>query len=318
MRAAGKSRRATTSEKMVEIHRKIDIVGEESLQRFKTNSTTNCSFSKPIFDYKNLLVNYLPPDMNSTVLRSLFAPHGTVVYSKVVVDHATGISKGYGFVTFKCAKDGIKAQEVLDQYEIGTKTLKVSFSRQQQCGENTKRKTNLYLTNLDPRMQTDDLERHFKTCGYVVQCKVLKNAHGISKQIGFVRYDTAESAQRAIDRFDGRQLEGTDRRIKIEVAGPPRANLDRNASDSSGPAPVNSGSLACYVTGFHVSLPKKVLRKVFVRVGRKKVKSIRIVRRRKSPYAFVNFFNIEDAAEAAYKLNHIKLGNRVLAVRLQP
>merc|ERR1719233_1834709 len=331
----------TKSEERVEM-KKVDVVEEESSKCSKPSSTTSSSSktsleqskplsttssewssSQPIFDYKNLLVNYLPPSMDSTHLRSLFAPYGTIVSSKVVVNHKSGLSKGYGFVEFESAKDGIKAQKALDRHEIRQKTLKVSFSRQMR-GKKANHKTNLYLSNLDPRMETDDLQRYFKICGYVVQCTVLKNAAGVSKQIGFVRYNDAESARRAIDMFDGQQLEGTDRRIKIRIAGTPRAsqNCDAFHSSSSMSSPksqlcMNSSSSACYVSGFRSSLPEKVLRKVFEPVGGRKVKNIRIIRRQRSPFAFINFFNKEDAADAAYECNNIKLGNRVLTVRLQ-
>jgi len=262
--------------------------------------------------------------MDSTLLRSLFAPYGTIVSCKVVVNNKSGFSKGYGFVKFESDEDGINAQKALNRHEIGQKKLKVSFSRQMRSGKRANHKTNLYLSNLDPRMETDDLERYFKICGYVVQCTVLKNAEGVSRQIGFVRYDEAESARRAIDMFDGHQFEGTDRRIKIRIAetSRPSQNCDAFHVDSPIPLPksslrVKSGRSSCYVTGFHSSLSKKVLRRAFEPIGGRKVKSVRINRRKKSPYAFINFFNREAAAEAAYEFNNIKIGNRVLTVRLQ-
>jgi len=292
------------------------------LPRPSTTRNSKWSFTEPVFDYRNLLVNYLPPDMDSTVLRSLFAPYGTIVSSKVVVNHKSGLSKGYGFVRFESAEGGRKAQKALNRHNIGRKMLKVSFSREVRSGEKSNHKTNLYLSNLDPRMETDDLQRHFQICGYVVQCRVLKNAQGISKQIGFVRYNEAGSAQRAIDMFDGQKLEGTDRRIKIRIAGTPRLSPKCDAYRSGFlfpklPVLVNSGSSTCYVTGFHSSLSEKVLKKVFEPTGGRKVKSIRIIRRQKSPYAFINFFKSEDAADAAYAYNNTNLGNRVLTVRVQ-
>jgi len=282
------------------------------------------SYTQPIFDYKNLLVNYLPPDMDSKVLRSLFVPYGTIVSCKVVVNHKSGLSKGYGFVKFKSAEDGIKAQKALDRLQIGRKTLKVSFSRQERRKERTKQKNNLYLSNLDPRMESGDLERHLKICEYVVQCRVLKSAQGVSKQIGFVRFNDAKSARRAINMFDGQQLEGTDRPIKIRIAGTPRASRKCDAFHSgssntlpNSSVPVHSDSSVCYVKGFHWSLSENVLRKIFEPDGGRIVKSIRIIRRKKSPYAFINFFNCEDAADAAYECNNTNLGKRVITVRLQ-
>jgi len=306
---------------------RFEIVEDERSEISKPSTIkSDQATSEPIFDHKNLIVNYLPPDMDSIMLRDLFAPHGTIVSCKVIVDHASGLSKGFGFVKFQNAAEGIKAQGSLHQHQIGRKTLKVSFSRRPQSGERTKHHTNLYFSNLDPQLKDEELEKQFKTCGYVVQCKILKNKQGKSKQIGFVRFDNAESAQRAIDRFDGTRLEGTDRPIKIRIAGTPRAPPGREAlathsfasvSPPHSPPRVYSTSSACYVAGFDVSVSEKVLRRIFEPSGGRKVKSVRIIRRQNGPYAFINFFNCEDAAEAARTLNNYNLGGSTLTVRLQ-
>jgi len=307
---------------------RLEMIEEEpsELSKSSSRSKSDQSSTDSVFDYTNLLVNYLPSYMDSTELRSLFEPHGTIVSSKVVVDHASRISRGYGFVRFKSIEDGINAQKALHKFQIGRKTLKVSFARRREGGWKSKHNTNLYLSNLDPLLTPEDLEKHFRTCGYVVYCKVLKNENGVSKQIGFVRYDHAESAQRAIDRFDGQQLEGTDRPIKIRIAGRPRlpavyaafgvATIGSKSLTNSPPL-VNLNSSACYVSGFHVSLSEKRLRMIFEPSGGRRVKSIRIIRRQNAPYAFVNFFNREDAAAAADTLNNTKLAGRTLTVKLQ-
>jgi len=319
----------TRDEARLETPKQLEIVEEEEISEMSKTPPTiksDLSSSEPVFEHNNLLVNYLPPDMDSSMLRSLFAPYGKILSCKVVVDHASGLSKGYGFVKFQSASEGIKAQSALHQYQIGRKTLKVSFSRQPLSGKETKHQTNLYLSNLDPRTKEEDLEKQFQTCGYVVQCKVLKNSKGISKQIGFVRFDNSDSARRAIERFDGQQLEGTDRPIKIRIAGTPRVTRGResaafHAFDFSSASPSSPSHIhpttACYVSGFDVSLSKRVLRKVFEPSGERKVKSIRIIRRQHGPYAFINFLNYEDAAEAARTLNNTPLGNYTLTVRLQ-
>jgi len=305
------------------------LVGDVQSERVNTPSKISdqeCSIvtGEPDFDHKNLIVNYLPPDMDSTMLRNLFSPYGTIVRCNVITDHITKLSKGYGFVKFHSVSEGIKAKNALHQFQIGRKTLKVSFSRQPHSGENTKQHTNLFLSNLDPKMTQEDLERHFKTCGYVVQCKVLKDTLGVSKQIGFVRFNNSESAQRAIDSFDGKQLEGSDRPIKIRIASSPRLPPERESpashfSSSSSQSHPRSHitSTACYVAGFDVSVSEKALRKVFEPSGFRRVKSVRIIRRHKGPYAFVNFFNSKYAVEASNSLNNTSLGGAVLTVRLQ-
>jgi len=316
-------------EARLETPKKLEAVLEEISEMSKTPPTikSDLSATEPVFEHNNLLVNYLPSNMDSSTLRALFSPHGKIVSCKVVVDHTSGLSKGYGFVRFQNASEGIKAQRALHQKQIGRKTLKVSFSRQPLSGKETKHQTNLYLSNLDPQTKQEDLEKHFQTCGYIVQCKILKNTKGISKQIGFVRFDNSDSARQAIERFDGKHLEGTDRPIKIRIAGTPRVIRGRESTTSPGfdfpsasptsPIHVNPTCTACYVSGFHVSLSKRVLRKFFEQSGERKVKSIRIIRRQHGPYAFINFLNCKDAAEAAHTLNNKSLGKCTLTVRLQ-
>jgi len=312
-----------------ETPKRLECIDEEISEMSKTftNSKADLMPSEPVFDYNNLLVNYLPPNMDSSMLLSLFSPYGKILSCKVVVDHPSGLSKGYGFVKFETPVDGVAAQRALDKFQIGRKKLKVSFSRKPTRGKESKHQTNLYLSNLDPKMEPADLERHFKACGYVVQCKILKNEQGVSKQIGFVRFDNSESAKRAIDLFDGQQLEGTDRTINIRIAGTPRVTRGRESKltqtfDFSGGCPKSHPywkptRTACYVTGFDVTLPKRVLREVFEASGCRKVRNIRVIRRQLAPYAFVNFFNNEDAAEAARTLNNFDLGNCTLTVRIQ-
>jgi len=309
-----------------ETHQRLEYVDEEIAEMSKTQANINSDLlpSEPIFDYNNLLVNYLPPNMDSSMLRTLFSPYGQILSCKVVVDHPSGLSKGYGFVKFETPVDGIGAQRAMDKYQIGRKKLKVSFSRKHVRGNENKHQTNLYLSNLDPKMEPADLEKHFKACGYVVQCKILKNEQGVSKQIGFVRFDNSESAKRAIERFDGQQLEGTDRSINIRIAGTPRVTRGRESKltqnfDFSGKSPPywKSTRTACYVSGFDVTLPKRVLREVFEARGCRKVRNVRVIRRQHAPYAFVNFFNNEDAAQAASTLNNYDLGNCTLTVRIQ-
>jgi len=296
----------------------VNLSRPDTMSSFDVES--QMSAEKPIFDYTNLIINYLPPEMNSSMLQDLFSNYGTIVSCKVVVDHPTGISKGYGFVKFGTEMEGRAAQKALHQHRIGKKTLKVSFSRKPQHGGKTKNNTNLYVSNLDPKLDSEDLERHFRTCGYVVQCKVLKNSTGVSKQQAFVRFSNREGARRAIKRFDGKQLAGAEMPMNVRIAGQLSSSVNADFCAWTKPRTqtrVNATSSACYVSGFDVHVKKKDLRRVFAPWGNGKVKSIRVIRRQCRPYAFVNFYDSKDAAEAANTLNNTEVGEFTLTVRLK-
>jgi len=167
----------------------------------KLNLESHSSSREPLFDYSNLLVNYLPPEMNSSMLHGLFSKYGTIVSCKVVIDYPSGFSKGYGFVKFGTDIEGKAARKALNKHQIGKKTLKVSFSRLPQRGKKAEYSPNLYVTNLDPKVDSEDLANLLRACGYVVQCKVLRNSKGDSKQAAFVRFANLVSARLAITRF---------------------------------------------------------------------------------------------------------------------
>jgi len=177
--------------------------------------------------------------LDSANLRQLFERFGSITNCKVVVDHETGISKGYGFVKFQTRAQAEKAIEELNRYQIGSKTLKVSYARRtlkqkDRDGRSGKvQHTNLYIANLDKNIDSSDLQKHFSSCGYIVQCRVLKNERGVTRRIGFVRYDTHENALRAIKKYNGKKMYGTNCVIQVRFANSPRAPPNQTQSQTS-------------------------------------------------------------------------------------
>jgi len=77
----------------------------------------------------------------------------------------------------------------------------------------------LYVGNL-PYSATDaSLNEMFATCGEVVSVKVITDAEtGRSKGFGFIEMATTDGAQKAIEQFDNKEVEG--RNIKVSEAKP--------------------------------------------------------------------------------------------------
>jgi len=346
----------------------------------------------PVFDFTNLIINYLPPEMDSSVLQQLFSSWGEILTCKVVMDHKTGLSKGYGFVKFKTKEQATLATEKMDQYKIGGKTLKVACARKTERGKQENKQTNLYIANLDKNVETSDIWRVFSKCGYVVQCRVLKDVRGVTRRIGFVRFDSNESALRAIKQYDGKKMEGTKSVIQVRFANVPKAppssaetppiqvsspardttqfisqlisqgdslhspipfesnsqneffgsntrdvvvpssaeqhfpipheegfekSRGNDESTSDYPAQETSSSATCYVSGINARTEEAELVRKFDPEGLSRIKSVRIIRRRAGPYAFVNFFHIEDAIKAVKTLNQTQMGSYTLTVRLK-
>lgn len=62
-------------------------------------------------DPKKIFVGSLPWAITSDSLRDLFAEYGEIVDAVVIVDRATGRSKGFGFVTFATEESAQRSLE---------------------------------------------------------------------------------------------------------------------------------------------------------------------------------------------------------------
>ena len=142
----------------------------------------------------NLIVNYLPQHLTDKEFHELFSKAGNLIASKIVRDKATGYSYGFGFVDYETEQDAGNAIDLLNGYQLQHKHIKVSYSR---VGDNVKG-ANLYLRNLPKDITEADIERVFSPYGTIIQIRVLTNAQGIPKGIGFVLFSSREQAEAAM------------------------------------------------------------------------------------------------------------------------
>lgn len=71
----------------------------------------------------------LPFRMTDEELHQLFAQVGPVVSAKIIIDRATGRSKGFGFVEMENESDVAKAIEQLNGSEVDGRTIVVNEAR---------------------------------------------------------------------------------------------------------------------------------------------------------------------------------------------
>jgi RNA recognition motif-containing protein len=67
----------------------------------------------------------------------------------------------------------------------------------------------LYVSNLNPDITGEDLKDVFRLAGRVLSARIARSAKDKTRLAGYVEMDTPEAAQRAIEQFDGGQLDGT-------------------------------------------------------------------------------------------------------------
>jgi len=157
---------------------------------------------------------------------ALFSSIGEVESCKLIRDKVTGQSLGYGFVNYHRPEDAAKAIQTLNGLRLQNKTIKVSYARP---SSEAIKGANLYVSGLPKHMsQPADLERLFASCGNIITSRILcDNVTGLSKGVGFIRFDQRVEAERAIQ-LNGTVPEGATEPITVKFANNPSNNAKLN------------------------------------------------------------------------------------------
>ncbi len=65
-------------------------------------------------------------------LRSAFESFGSLAEAVVVMDRATGLSRGFGFVTFEDMESAEKAQEAMNGASLSGRNIRVDFAKERE------------------------------------------------------------------------------------------------------------------------------------------------------------------------------------------
>ncbi len=89
---------------------------------------------------------------------------------------------------------------------------------------------NIFVSNLNFKVKSEDLKTLFSTYGEVVSSKVITDKFsGKSRGFGFVEMKNDDDGQKAIDDLNQKEFEG--RNISVSVAKPRTENPNRNSGD---------------------------------------------------------------------------------------
>lgn len=78
---------------------------------------------------KKLYVGNLAYSTNNSDLESMFSEYGAVDSAQIIMDRATGRSKGFGFVEMASDDEAQAAIDALDGQEIGGRQIKVNVAK---------------------------------------------------------------------------------------------------------------------------------------------------------------------------------------------
>ncbi|XP_072903500.1 RNA-binding motif, single-stranded-interacting protein 1-like isoform X2 [Hemitrygon akajei] len=163
-----------------------------------TNSNNNSSSSNNAgweqLSKTNLYIRGLPPGTTDQDLVKLCQPYGKIVSTKAILDKTTNKCKGYGFVDFDSPAAAQKA----------VAALKGNGVQAQMAKQQEQDPTNLYISNLPPSMDEQELENMLKPYGQVISTRILRDSNGTSRGVGFARMESTEKCEAVIAHFNGK------------------------------------------------------------------------------------------------------------------
>uniref|UniRef100_A0A8C8DUV2 RNA binding motif, single stranded interacting protein 2a n=1 Tax=Oryzias sinensis TaxID=183150 RepID=A0A8C8DUV2_9TELE len=104
------------------------------------------------------------------------------------------IRECYGFVDFDSPAAAQKA----------VTALKSSGVQAQMAKQQEQDPTNLYISNLPVSMDEQELESMLKPFGQVISTRILRDANGTSRGVGFARMESTEKCEAIIQHFNGK------------------------------------------------------------------------------------------------------------------
>jgi len=128
--------------------------------------------------HHHLFVGDLAADVTEAMLYNAFCNVGQCADARIMWDHNTGRSKGYGFVSFRCRADADAALVGMQGCMIGSRRVRVGWAQHKEEGvsdagaldfdsvdRGDPANTNVYVSNVAPETSEADLHLHFSHFG---------------------------------------------------------------------------------------------------------------------------------------------------------
>ncbi|VAH54629.1 unnamed protein product [Triticum turgidum subsp. durum] len=180
--------------------------------------------------------------------------------------------------------------------------------------------TNLYVGNLPTSVTSHKLIELFLPFGRIVRSKVADDRFtGVSQGYGFVKYAEPRSATAAIERMNGRLVDG--KTLEVRVAGPPTSvshPSKQSVSETCSLPSKEIDSSSLYVSHLPLSMDTLKLLNHFRPFG--KVTEIKVPKDHTTGlskgYGHVKYADSRDAAQAIIHLNGVLVEGKRIEVRL--
>ena len=186
-------------------------------QRIKASWALQKDKDDEFGSHHHVFVGDLSSEVTDAVLMAAFAHFEGSSDARVMWDHGSGRSKGYGFVSFVTKELAERAIEEMNGAYIGSRIVRCGWARHKtdaqaqadpdRLNQTDPTNTNIYIGNLPGDLSYDEAKAEFSKYGVIAEIKLHRKGN-----YGFVRYRLHEEAVDAIiglnsgQSFGGRKL----------------------------------------------------------------------------------------------------------------
>ncbi|KAK1423820.1 hypothetical protein QVD17_19129 [Tagetes erecta] len=268
----------------------------------------------------NIFIKNLDKAIDQKALHDTFSTFGNILSCKIATD-ATGQSKGYGFVQYDSEESAQKAIEKLNGMLLNDKQVYVGpFLRKQEreMAVDKSKFTNIYVKNLSESTTDEDLNKIFSEYGIVTSAAVMKDADGNSKCFGFVNFESADDAAKAVDALNGQKFDNKEWYVgKAQKKYEREQELKQRFEQSMKEAVDKSQGLNLYIKNLDDTIDDESLKELFSSFGT--ITSCKVMRDPNGTSkgsGFVAFSNSEEASRALFEMNGKMVASKPLYVAL--
>ncbi|KAI3712264.1 hypothetical protein L1987_70815 [Smallanthus sonchifolius] len=268
----------------------------------------------------NIFIKNLDKAIDQKALHDTFSTFGNILSCKIAAD-SIGQSKGYGFVQYDGEESAQQAIEKLNGMLLNDKQVYVGpFLRKQErdLAVDKAKFTNVFVKNLSESTTDDDLHKAFSEYGTITSAVVMRDADGNSKCFGFVNFENAEDAARAVDGLNGQKFDEKEWYVgKAQKKNEREQELKQRFEQSMKEAVDKSHGLNLYIKNLDDTVSDENLKEFFAPFG--SITSCKVMRDPNGTSkgsGFVSFSTSEEASRALSEMNGKMIAGKPLYVAL--
>ncbi|KAE8668116.1 Polyadenylate-binding protein 2 [Hibiscus syriacus] len=266
----------------------------------------------------NIFIKNLDKGIDQKALHDTFSAFGNILSCKLAMD-PSGQSKGYGFVQFDNEESAQKAIDQLNGMLLNDKQVYVGpFVRKQERDTSTSKTkfNNVYVKNLSELTTDEDLNKIFGEFGLITSAVVMRDADGKSKGFGFINFENADDAARAVDSLNGKKFDDKEWFVgKAQKKSEREAELKQRFEQTMKEAADKFQGANLYVKNLDDSISDEKLKELFSQYGN--ITSCKVMRDPNGiskGSGFVSFSTPEEASKALAEMNGKMIANKPLYV----